>query len=70
MSDDSMRNLVFRFWKLASSERREIAIELGLIDNSDMLLPEPERYGRALITASERGLLKKLAEEISRREKH
>jgi hypothetical protein len=70
MSNESMRNLVFRFWKLASSERREIAFDLGLIDNSDMRLPEPERYGRALISASERGLLEKLAEEIGRREKH
>lgn len=70
MSNESMRNLVFRFWKLASSERREIAFDLGLINDADMQLPEPERYGRALISASERGLLEKLAQEIVRREKH
>jgi hypothetical protein len=47
MSDDKTRNLVLRFWSLASSERREIALHLGLIEHEDIRIPEAERYGRA-----------------------
>ena len=54
----------------ASSERREIATELGLLENEEIRLPEPERYGRALARAGERGLLDKVAGEIEKREKH
>lgn len=64
MGDERTRNLVFRFWKLSSSERREITQRLGLLDEADMALPEPERYGRALLRARERGLLDRVADEI------
>ena len=71
MSDRDTRNLVLRFWDLASSQRREIALELGLLDKDEITqLPEPERYGRALSRAGERGLLEKVAEEIEKREEH
>ena len=53
MSTERTRNLVLRFWSLASSERREIALALGLIEMKDMELPEAERYGRALMRAGE-----------------
>jgi hypothetical protein len=32
-------------------------------------LPEPERYGRALLRAGERGLLDQVAREIAQRER-
>jgi predicted MPP superfamily phosphohydrolase len=70
MSDEKTRNLVLRFWELASSERREIAMELGLLENEEIRLPEAERYGRALGRAGERSLLNKLADEIEKRERH
>ena len=41
------RNLVFRFWGLTVSQRREITLNLGLIQTEELQLPEPERYGRA-----------------------
>jgi hypothetical protein len=69
MSEPETRNLVFRFWSLASSQRREIAQRLKLVSDDDMKLPEPERYGRALLLASERGLLDEVAKEIARAEK-
>jgi hypothetical protein len=69
MSDERTRNLVLRFWELASSERREIATELGLLENEEIRLPEAERYGRALGRAGERGLLDRVADEIEKREK-
>jgi hypothetical protein len=68
MTDERARNLVLRFWNLASSERREIALELGLLENEEIRLPEPERYGRALSRAGARGLLETIADEIERRE--
>lgn len=69
MSDEITRNLVFRFWNLTISQRREITLRLGLIDQAELILPEPERYGRALLRAGERGLLEKLADEIAQLEK-
>jgi predicted MPP superfamily phosphohydrolase len=69
MSEPKTRNLVFRFWELASSQRREIAQRFGLITDEDMKLPEPERYGRALLRAHERGLLEQIGTEIERFEK-
>jgi hypothetical protein len=69
MSESRTRNLVFRFWNLASSQRREIASRLELITEDDMRLPEPERYGRALMRASERGILERVAEELERLER-
>lgn len=68
MSDEVTRNLVFRFWNLTVSQRREITLALGLIDEEELRLPEPERYGRALFRAGERGLLEALALEVARLE--
>jgi hypothetical protein len=68
MSEPSTRNLVFRFWKLASSQRREIAVKLSLLTDEEMKLGEPERYGRALLRARERGLLDAVASEVARLE--
>lgn len=68
MGDPSTRNLVFRFWNLKSSERREIAVRLGLITEEELKLPEAERYGRALIRASERGQLDELALAVAQKE--
>jgi predicted phosphodiesterase len=65
---ENMRDLVFRFWKLTTSQRRDIARNLDLITDADMQLPEPERYGRALIRAKELEKIDKLAEEIRARE--
>lgn len=68
MGDASTRNLVFRFWNLKTSERREIALRLGLISPEELKVPEPERYGRALIRASKQGKLEELAREIAQKE--
>ena len=70
MGDERIRNLIFRFWNLTMSQRRDISLSLGLIDESEMELPEPERYGRALIRAREQGLLDRVAEEVERLERH
>jgi len=69
MSDESTRNLVFRFWNLTVSQRREIALRLELIQEKELSLPEPERYGRALLRAGERNLLEKLTREIAQMER-
>ena len=68
MGDANTRNLVFRFWNLTVSRRREIALRLGLISTEEIDLPEPERYGRALIRAGKRGQLDRLAREVTQKE--
>ena len=68
MSNESTRNLVFRFWNLTISQRREIALRLELIEEDELQLPEPERYGRALLRASERSQLDALAREVAQLE--
>ena len=68
MGDAITRNLVFRFWNLTASKRREITLRLGLITKDELGLPEPERYGRALIRAFERGKLEELAREVAQKE--
>jgi calcineurin-like phosphoesterase family protein len=68
MGQEGTRELVYRFWRLAGSERRSIALALHLIGEEELRLPEPERYGRALIRASERGQLDEVAREVAKRE--
>lgn len=68
MGNASTRNLVFRFWNLTTSQRREIALRIGLIREEELGLPEPERYGRALIRAGQRGQLDELAREVAEKE--
>jgi predicted MPP superfamily phosphohydrolase len=70
MGNESTRNLVFRFWNLTVSQRREITLRLGLIEQDEISLPEPERYGRALMRAGERDMLLQLADEINKVETH
>lgn len=66
MSDDETRDLVFRFWKLRSSDQREVVENLQLLTEQEWALPENDRYFLALKRAAERGLIKELAREIQR----
>jgi predicted phosphodiesterase len=68
MGDRRTRHLVDRFWDLDGSDRREIVLELGLIDKDEIKLPEPQRYGVALIRAKERDLLDRLEKLVADRE--
>jgi hypothetical protein len=68
MGDAITRNLVFRFWNLTVSQRRDISLRLSLINKDELGLPEPERYGRALIRAFENGRLEELAREVAQKE--
>lgn len=66
MSDRSSRNLMMRFWDLPSSIKYKIAIDLGLIEEADTAVPEPERYAKAFRRACGQGLLEKLDEEVTK----
>lgn len=68
MSDEITRNLISRFWGLTISQRREITLQLGLIEEDELQLKEPERYGRAILRAGERGQLDELAHEVAQLE--
>ena len=68
MGDPAIRHLIDRFWDLDASDRREIALELGLISEGEVDLPESQRYDIALIRASERNLLDQLEQFVDKRE--
>ncbi|WP_338768934.1 metallophosphoesterase [Massilia sp. METH4] len=68
MGDEDTRDLLYRFWNLSSSQRRDIAASLGLLKEGEMRLPEPERYGRALIRAAELQIMNKVAAEVAKME--
>lgn len=68
MGETDTRDLLYRFWALTSSQRRSIAQELRLLEEGEMKLPEPERYGRALIRAGQRNLINEVAAAVARLE--
>ncbi|WP_378948056.1 metallophosphoesterase [Mesorhizobium sp. ANAO-SY3R2] len=68
MGEVDTRDLLYRFWNLSSSQRREIIQRLGLLEAGEMKLPEPERYGRALIRAGERNLMNEVAAAVAKLE--
>jgi pimeloyl-ACP methyl ester carboxylesterase len=68
VADPKTRHLVDRFWELDASDRREVALELGLISDEEVDLPEHQRYNVALIRASERNLLERLEKLVEERE--
>ena len=68
MGNPAIRHLIDRFWELDASDRREITLELGLISEQEIDLPEQERYNAALTRASERRLLDKLERLVVERE--
>jgi 3',5'-cyclic AMP phosphodiesterase CpdA len=68
MGEEDTRDLLYRFWNLSSSQRRDIAASLDLLKEGEMRLPEPERYGRALIRAAELQIMNKVAAEVAKME--
>lgn len=68
MSQSSNRNLIYRFWKLAVSQRRDLINHFNLLEPGEERLLEPERYGRALLRARDKGLLEDIGREIERLE--
>jgi hypothetical protein len=68
MGEADTRDLLYRFWRLTSSQRRTIAQDLGLLEEGEMRLPEPERYGRALIRAGERKQINDVAAAVAKLE--
>jgi hypothetical protein len=68
MGNPETKHIIDRFWDLDTSDQREIALELGLISEEEVAWPAHERYGVALIRASERNLLDQLEKLIQERE--
>jgi 3',5'-cyclic AMP phosphodiesterase CpdA len=69
MGEEDTRDLLYRFWNLSSSQRRDIAISLDLLKGGEIKLPEPERYGRVLIRAAELNIMDKIAAEVAKLER-
>ena len=66
MSSPSTKGLVFRFWNLPDSQKREIMLNLKLITQEDLVLSDEELYNRGLRLAAKQGLLDALAREVDR----
>ena len=64
MSSPNTKGLVFRFWNLADSQKREIMFKLKLITQEDLALSDEELYDRGLRLAAKQGLLEALAREV------
>lgn len=64
MSSPSTKGLVFRFWNLPDSQKREIMFKLKLITQEDLALSDEELYDRGLRLAAKQGLLAALAREV------
>lgn len=64
MSSSSTKGLVFRFWSLSDSQKREVMLKLNLINEQDLALSDEELYDRALRLAARRGMLEELAREV------
>jgi predicted phosphodiesterase len=69
MGEEDTRDLLYRFWSLSSSQRRDIATSLDLLKEGEMKLPEPERYGRVLIRAAQLNIMDKIAAEVAKLER-
>ncbi len=69
MGEEDTRDLLYRFWNLSSSQRRDIATSLDLLKEDEMRLPEPERYGRVLIRAAQLNIMDKIAAEVAKLER-
>jgi hypothetical protein len=69
MSEPSTDDLAYRFWQLATHQRLEIALAMGLITEKDLEMAPPQRYTKALTVATEKGLLTELARQIQENEK-
>lgn len=64
MSSPSTKGLVYRFWSLPDSQKREIMLKLKLITQEDLALSDEELYDRGLRLAAKQGLLEQLAREV------
>lgn len=64
MSSPNTKGLVFRFWSLPDSQKREIMFKLKLITQDDLALSDEELYDRGLRLAAKQGLLGELAGEV------
>lgn len=68
MGEADTRDLLYRFWNLTSGQRRAVVKGLNLLEDEEIALPEPERYGRALIRAGERNLINDIAAAVAKLE--
>lgn len=64
MSSPSTKDLVFRFFSLDDSQKRDLLLKLGLITENDLKLSDDNLYNGALRLAAKQGQLEDLAREI------
>jgi len=64
VTTSTKRNLVYKFWKLSSSQRRTMMQKLNLLEKEDDQLPETLRYRKAFERARERNMISDLETAI------
>lgn len=64
MSSPSTKDLVFRFFSLDDSQKRDLLLKLGLITENDLKHSDEDLYNGALRLAAQRGQLEDLARQI------
>ena len=64
MSSLNTKGLVYWFWNLSDSQKREIMFKLKLITQEDLALNDEELYDRGLRLAAKQGLLEVLTREV------
>jgi predicted phosphodiesterase len=64
MSSPSTKDLVFRFFNLDDSQKRDLLVKLALITENDLKLSGEAIYNGALRLAAQRGQLEELAHEV------
>jgi 3',5'-cyclic AMP phosphodiesterase CpdA len=62
IQESNKRKLVFRFWNIAESARRDIIEQLNLLNEKENLLPRLDKYAQALANVSKLGIKDKFIE--------
>lgn len=65
MSSPITKGLVYRFWNLPDSQKRDLMLRLNLISPTEPGLSDDEMYDRGLRLAASQGRLEELAVEVS-----
>ena len=60
MSGPDTRDLIYRFWKLRRSKRKELMVTLGVLDADERITDEPTQYRTAMVLLAQQGRLTEL----------
>lgn len=68
LSGPDTRDLIYRFWKLRRSRRKELMVALGVLDADERITDEPTQYRTAMVLLAQQGRLTELETAIHAKE--